>query len=324
MKKILIILFLVGFVSVSFFTVYYLNTIYQSSSTILFDSEVEPSKYRIALIAPELNNPYWNKVHEGAQSVAKEHNTAIHFWGSFRSNTEQMLKNMEIAIASKVDGIIVVGMDHPDFLNLVNKATKKGIPVITISVDSPHTLRKTYVGSNHYDAGMVIGHQLAKAMNGKGKVGVIIGYDSLGFQQQRLNGFIEGISTYPEVEIVDISPLEENSRQVSLKTKEILNQHPDVQAFVGMSAEDGAGIVRAIQKRSKVEDYYILTFNDTQETLTLLEEGFIDATLTHSPKQMGEKSVALIVQWLEGRQLPLKSHYYTPIELITKSEEGKP
>jgi ribose transport system substrate-binding protein len=323
MRRIVIALFLVGLLCAAFYTMYYMNTIYQTTSTSLSDLDVEATTYRVALISPELRNSYWNSVYEGAQTTAQEHDVTIHYWGSYRSNVEHILKNMEIAIASKVDGIIVMGIDDPGFLTLVNKATKKGIPVITISVDAPDTLRKAYVGSDHYHAGIVIGHQLAEAVNGQGKVGLIIGNESAGYLKQRLDGFIKGISRYPEVELVDVSPEDISSNQASLKTQEILNQHPNAKAFVGLSADDGAEIVKAIQKRSKVEDYYIYTFDDTQETLSLLKKGLIDGTLTHSPKQMGERSVSLIVQWLEGRELPLKTNHFTPIQLMTKGDEGK-
>ena len=101
------------------------------------------------------------------------------------------MKKIEIAIHSQVDGIIVQGLDTDEFKDLTKiKAASYGIPIITIANDVPmeDSLRRTYVGSDHYLAGQMIAKQLLSEM---GPVGdVILMYDSQKqyYQQQRLNG----------------------------------------------------------------------------------------------------------------------------------------
>ena len=77
-------------------------------------------------------------------------------WGSYGKNQEDFLKKVEIAIHSKVDGIIVQGLDTEKFKNLTKvKAAFYGIPIITVANDVPmaESLRRTYVGSDQYLAG---------------------------------------------------------------------------------------------------------------------------------------------------------------------------
>ncbi|KAF0822408.1 substrate-binding domain-containing protein [Cytobacillus firmus] len=72
-----------------------------------------------------------------------------------------------------MDGIIVQGLDTPEFKDLVKvKAAFYGIPIITVANDVPkaESLRKTYVGSDQYLAGQLIAEQLIDDMGHEGKV----------------------------------------------------------------------------------------------------------------------------------------------------------
>ena len=84
------------------------------------------------LITQELDTPFWNKVGQGALKQAKEENVQLEVWGSYGNNRDDFLKKMEIAIHSKVNGIIVQGLDNEEFKELTKvKAAFYGIPVIT-------------------------------------------------------------------------------------------------------------------------------------------------------------------------------------------------
>ena len=128
---------------------------------------------RIVLITQELDTPFWNKVGQGAKQQAKLENVELEVWGSYGNNEEDFLKKMEIAIHSKVDGIIVQGLDTDEFKELTKiKAAFYGIPVITVANDVPveESLRKTYVGSDQFGAGKMVAYELIKEMGTSGEV----------------------------------------------------------------------------------------------------------------------------------------------------------
>jgi len=297
----------------------------QNGTPASADAADTSAGYRLVLITKELDTPFWDKVGEGAAAASARNHASIEVWGSYGLNERDFLKDMEIAIASKVDGIIVQGLDTAEFKQMaMYRATENGIPIITVANDVPmnESLRKTYVGSNHFEAGQMIARQLLSDMGFNGKVVLLTEDRQEDFQRARLKGILEVLNNYPMIrtEIVDSG----NSREQVVKaTNDVLNRIPDVHAFVTTTANNASAIIQEIEKRRKIENYFIYSFDDSPETQKLVKQGKIDAIISQSPQEMGELSVDLMISWLKGEQLPLNPDgYYTDIRVL-KAEKRK-
>lgn len=277
------------------------------------------AKYRLVLITQELETPFWDKVGRGALNEAQKDGASIEVWGSYGKNQEEFLKKIEIAIDSKVDGIIVQGLDTDEFKNLTKvKAAFYGIPVITVANDVPMTesLRKTYVGSDQYMAGQMIAKQLLSDMGPKGKV-ILMG-DSRReyYQERRLDGIHDVLKDYPGIQ-TEYAETPDAREQVIAATRDLMNRLPDVAAFIAVNANIAGAMIQEIGRRSQVEPYEIYSFDDSPDTLPLLTQGKLDGMIEQSPETMGRISVNMMVKWLSGETIPLDPDgYLTSIRML--------
>jgi ribose transport system substrate-binding protein len=109
----------------------------------------------------------------------------------------------------------------------------------------------------------------------------------------------------------------ESREQVLTTTQDVMNRNPDVDAFIAVNANIVTGLVQGIGKRSQVEPYYIYSFDDGPDTLTLLKEAKLDGVVKQSPEMMGKISVQLIMDWLNGGTAPLDIEgYFTDIHFM--------
>src|SRR5690606_40139734 len=134
---------------------------------------------------------------------AKEKGVSLEVWGSYGKDQDEFLRLIELAIYSKVDGIIAQGLDTEEFSNLTAiKAASYGIPILTVANDVPmhESLRRTYVGTDQYEAGKLIAKQLLHDMGTAGKVILMSDNYQEYYQEQRLNGILEVLQAYPEVQ----------------------------------------------------------------------------------------------------------------------------
>lgn len=266
-----------------------------------------------------METPFWDMVASGALKQAKENGASLEVWGSYGNNQEDFLKKMEIAIHSKMDGIIIQGLDTEEFKQLTKvKASFYGIPIITVANDVPmaESLRKTYIGSNQYKAGELIARQLLSDMGSTGEV--VLMYDRWQeyYQTQRLNGIKDVLKEYPHIQIM-YAETSDSREQIMASTQDVLNRMPEVDAFIAVNAEVAGAMIQEISRRYQVEPYYIYSFDDDPESLSLLKQGKLDGMLEQSPEKMGEKSVQLLMEWLNGETLPLNSKgYYTKIHIL--------
>jgi len=319
MRKLLVFLLLMGCVISLCFTVYYFDKIFRSGVAIPGSEDVVEIPYRLVVISQEMDSPFWNQVERGALSAGKELNVGVEFWGTYRSNMEDFMKHVEIAIASKVDGIIVQGLNTEEFSAITKlKAAKYGIPVITIAndVSMNESLRKTYVGSDHLLVGGMIADQLVLDMQGSGKVVVMVSDREEEYQKLRLQGILDSFENNPNINYKIVTS-GDSSEQITSATKQLLNEEPDTDAFIGVTSDSATAIVQEVEKRSSLENFHIYSFDDNPETLNYMRKGYIKATIMQSPEEMGIESVSLMVKWLKGEVLPLNHvGYYTDVKVL--------
>ncbi|MEK5379467.1 sugar-binding protein [Niallia sp. FSL W8-0635] len=266
-------------------------------------------KYHFALIGEEMDHDYWRLVGAGAKKAALDNDVFVEYEGPKRSNPEEQLKLLDMAIQAKVDGIIVQALNDT-FTPLINKAVQEGIPVITIDTDAPESLRNAYIGTDNYLAGQLAGQTLVKDTGGKAKVGIITGGIDNAYNQHqlRVQGFKDAIAKVKGIKIIAIDESNLTRVQAEEKAYKMLKEHEDITAFYGTSSLDGIGIVAAAKSLKKQDDLYVISFDALDENIDLLNEGNINAIIAQQPFEMGEKSIELILNLIKQKSVPMVNH----------------
>ncbi|EOR23873.1 substrate-binding domain-containing protein [Cytobacillus oceanisediminis] len=319
MRKTSMIVLLTAILILCYFTFITAKNVFRADWQFPSDRVTTQNQQRLVLITQERDTPFWDKVAAGARKQAEAEDVSFEVWGSYGNNEEDFLKSIEIAIQSKVDGIIVQGLDTDEFKNLTKiKASFYGIPIITVANDIPiaDSLRRTYVGSDQFLAGKEIAEQLVQDMGKKGKVVLMFDSKEEYFQKQRLNGIEEIFKQYKDINVVYAKTIDTSKEQVVVATQDILNREPDTNAFIAINANVLGTLIKEISKRYQIEPYYLYSFDDGPESISLLEAGTLDAMVEQSPEAMGEMSVQLMMEWLNGEKVPLdKNGYLTDIKV---------
>lgn len=321
MRKIVIVALGIICLTLCYFTFVSAGKAFRSDWKLPQTAVPEQTQYRLVLITQELETTFWDKVSHGAVAQAQKDGASLEVWGSYSKNQEEFLKKIEIAIDSKVDGIIVQGLDSEAFKSLTKiKAAFYGIPIITVANDVPmaESLRRTYVGSDQYAAGQLIARQLIEDMGQQGNV-ILLGdtYREY-YQKERLAGIQDVLKDYPDVRTA-YAETEATREQVIATTKDLMNQVPDADAFIAVNARMADAMLHEIGRRSQIEPYHVYTFDDGPESETLFEQGKLDGMIEQSPEKMGELSVELMMEWLSGETVPLEMNGYLTDIRMTKA-----
>ncbi|MEW8985994.1 MAG: substrate-binding domain-containing protein [Bacillus sp. (in: firmicutes)] len=297
MRKIGIIIFSIILVILGYFTINSAKNAFRARGEFPKSYAQQQVKHRLVLITKELDTPFWDKVKAGALELAKESDASLEVWGSYGNNREDFIKKFEIAIHSKVDGIIIQGLDD---------------------VNLEKSLRKTYVGSDQYLAGKLIANQLISDMGKSGEVVLLCDNKDEYYQQQRLHGMLEILNTFPEIQI-QIAKTQNTEERVTATTSDTLNKLPGVDAFIAVNANMAGDMIKEIGKRSQVDPYFIYSFDDGSESLSLFKEGKLDGMIEQSPKEMGKLSVMYMMQSLNNPTLTLDMNGYLTDIRLTKA-----
>ncbi|MEQ2525903.1 substrate-binding domain-containing protein [Bacillaceae bacterium CLA-AA-H227] len=323
MRKTGLILLFIIFFALCYLTFVSAEGVFRSDWQAPKTIEDENAQLRLVLITQDAETTFWDNLGKGAIEQAEQEGASLEIWGSYGNNHEDFLKKLEIAIHSKVDGIIVQGLDSEEFKYLSKvKASFYGIPIITVANDVPveESLRRTYVGSDQYKAGSMIAKQLLNDMGNSGSVLLTYNSNQEYYQKQRLNGIQDVLKNYPNIKTI-YAETSSDREQIITATRDVLNKTPEVDGIIAVNANIVGALVQEISKRYQVEPYFIYSFDDGPESLTLLRQGKIDGILEQSPEMMGKTSVQLIMEWLNGETVPLDlKGYFTDIRILKEKE----
>ncbi|MFS0863057.1 sugar-binding protein [Fredinandcohnia sp. 179-A 10B2 NHS] len=305
-------------IGVVLFLITFSLTCYYAYQIFHIGEESEPAsteapRYHFVLVPEELDNDYWRLVESGAKAAAAHNNVILEYMGPTQANLEEHIKTLEMAAASRVDGILTQGLHEDQFTPLINQFVEKGIPVITVDTDATKSKRLSYVGTDNYYSGFIAGQALIKDTGGNANVAIITGSFSTSAQQLRVQGFKDAIKQAEGINIVAIEESNITRVKAAEAANKVLQEHPEVNAFYGTSALDGIGIAQVIEFYNKQDEIYVIAFDTIEDTLDLIEKGTIEATVVQQPYEMGYRAVQMMINHMEGKSVPTTVHTETKV-----------
>lgn len=116
------------------------------------------------MIMQEDQSGFWQSVYQGAYERALQENVYVDWLGKDNFRDYSVEEQMEIAIASGVDGIIVTVSETEEMTAWINRADAADIPVVTLYGDNTQSARCSFVGVGSYNLGREYGRQALKIM----------------------------------------------------------------------------------------------------------------------------------------------------------------
>ncbi|MDB5054216.1 MAG: hypothetical protein JWM44_2266 [Bacilli bacterium] len=283
------------------------------------------AKHHIVLISQELDNPFWRTIEHGAEEEAKSFNMDLEYTGPFRLNPTEQTKLFDKAIDSKVDGIVVQGIEIEEYKLLIEKAKGRGIPVITVDNDVSSSKRLNYIGTDNLGSGKKLGEIVIKSMLNSGnaskpqRIGVIIGSHDSPNQQDRLKGFLSVVQSVPSIKLSGVGVSNISRIQAIQAAEKMLRDDPQINVMVGTSAFDAVGILQAVKTLNMSARVKIFGFDDLDETKQAISKGEIEATIIQKPEDMGREAIKELHAYFEGGTPPQQDHLMS-YDVLDRSE----
>lgn len=114
------------------------------------------------LITQDSKSAFWQSVYQGANERALQDNVYVDWLGNDQFQNYSVEEQMQVAIASGVDGIIVTADESEKMTALIDRAASEGIPVVTLYGDNTQSARCSFVGVGSYNLGREYGRQVVK------------------------------------------------------------------------------------------------------------------------------------------------------------------
>ncbi|MFI1972256.1 sugar ABC transporter substrate-binding protein [Streptomyces cinnamoneus] len=232
---------------------------------------------------------FWDIVQSGAKQAAAKDNIKFLYAHDVEGNKQA--QNVQAMIDQKVDGLIVT-LAKPDAMkDVVAKAAKAGIPVITVNSGSDKSKdfgALTHIGQDEVIAGEAVGEQL-NARGKKKAVCVLHEQGNVGHEQR-----CEGVKKSFKGDLENLYVEGTNMPNVQSSIEAKLQSDKDIDAVVTLGAPFAPTAVKAAQQAgSKAE---VDTFDLNAKVADALQKGTLGFAVDQDPYLQGYEAVDLL--WL--------------------------
>jgi ribose transport system substrate-binding protein len=239
------------------------------------------------LISTNLKLPYWKTVSEGFTKAATEYGVTARIDGPDNYDAQAELTAFQKAVVNKPAGILISVADAALLRPEINSAIEAGIPVITVDSDAPTSERLYFIGTNNLEAGHLGGQRLLEKLHEKGNV-VFFTIAAQPNLVERLAGYTDVLETHPGIKIVDVFDTKGDAGAAFDQTEQYLAKTgaDKIDAFVSLESSAGKGIAEVL-KRKNVTDRTVIAMDVDADTLNLIKDGSLEATVSQKPFTMG-------------------------------------
>lgn len=265
-----------------------------------------------------LNNPYWVDARKGMAAEATKLGVKAQFLGPNTDDAAQQVAIFESVLAKKPAGIAISPNDPGSVIQIVAKARAANIPIIAWDGPVPNSEVQGYIGTDNVTAGEKAAESVGKAMGGKGKMAIVIGSLSATNLNQRLEGLKKGLKKFPGISIVATEESGEAIGEAQGKAETILQAHPDLGGFVGISGSDLPGIAGALKAGGQCGKIKAVGFDVVPQGVAAMQGGCVDALISQKPFGMTEQALKILVDLKAGKStLPKNFNVDTGVEIVT-------
>ncbi|WP_263262931.1 sugar ABC transporter substrate-binding protein [Pseudomonas sp. RIT-PI-S] len=277
---------------------------------------------RIGVSMSSFDDNYLTYVREYLASKAKADGVQLQFEDA-RNDVNKQQSQVQNFVNQGMAAVIVNPVDTAATGTLIKEATEHGVPLVFINrrPDDPNLPKGVVtVTSDDNEAGRLQAEYIAKKLNGKGQVAILLGELSNNSTHARTAGFKEVLAKYPGIKIVDEQTgLWLRDKGMDL-TSNWLTAGKQLDGILSNNDEMAIGAAMALRQAGRT-DVPVGGVDGTPDGLASIKKGLLTVSVFQDAKGQAEGSLDA-AQKLINKQA-VEQHVVIPYRLITPDNVGE-
>lgn len=281
--------------------------------------DTTPKELKLAFVTNNASD-FWTIARQGMEKADSELTDVSADFRITSDNTAAEQKRIvDDLLAGGINGIAISPVDPQNQTALINDAAGKAL-VFTQDSDAPDSNRACYVGTDNVAAGRQAGELIKEVLPNGGKIVLFVGKLDARNAQERIQG-IKEVLMGTKVEIVDTRTDDADEVRAKSNAADTIVKYPDIKALVGLWSYNGPAILSAVKDAKKTGQIKIVSFDEADQTLGGIRDGFIYGTVVQQPYEFGYQAIKLMSQVLKGDKsvIPPNKQIIIPTLVVNKA-----
>lgn len=268
---------------------------------------------KIGMSFQELNNEYFVVMKESFEDACESIGAQPIITDASHDVAKQ-INDIEDMIQKGIDILLINPTDSVGVESAVKEAKAAGIVIVAIDAQANGPI-DSFCGSKNYDAGKMAGEYLAQAIGESGDVVILDGIPVVPILE-RVKGFEDAMSEYPNIHIVDKQNGKQERSTALNVTENMIQSHPDMKGIFSVNDGGAMGSLAAIKGSNK--DIKLVSVDGAPDAITAIKAGgpFI-ATSAQFPRDQIRIGLGIALAKYWGANVP--SIMPVDVKLIDKT-----
>ena len=235
-----------------------------------------------------------------------------------KDNNQYQINDINYFIDRKVDLLIVAPNEAAAITPSVEKAIKKGIPVVVVDRKILSDNYTAFVGADNYKIGSDVGHYIVSRLNGKGNIFEVTGLQGSTPAMERHRGLIDALAGIPNIKRVGSVDGGWLQSQAGEKVDSVLRVHKDIDLLFAQNDRMAIGAYLAARQQGREKEMLFVGVDALPGKDYGLEQvisGVLDATFIYPTG--GDKVMQIAMNILEKR--PFEKENILSTALVDKT-----
>jgi LacI family transcriptional regulator len=281
-------------------------------SASLLSRKREISIAVVLLVYPKF---FWEQVEKGIWNAYRElrdYGLSLEIIRVESDSETNVMKVQEVLESGTYDALALVASED-SYVEIIDRFIDTGFPICTFNIDAPASKRLFYVGCNYTNAGRLAGELLCKLIGEKGTVALITDSWTSFQAHQKITGFREALTEYPDVKMVGPLKMERNNAANSTAALE-----EDLKGVDGIYVSN-AELESIAELKVRVNQSAVLIGHDINPGIyRQLQSGVITATICQDPVAQGYLTIKKMFNHLALNEDIDERENITKLEIVMK------
>lgn len=271
----------------------------KTNPVVINNTSSENEHYTFAYTCMDGSNPYFATILEEISTLVEARGDSLIVYDGENDISKQESQLEDMAFKG-VDGVFLNPVDSEKVTAPLTKIKEAYIPVVCFDAQVEDiSYIDSYIGSDNYNAGKVVGDDLVARCPEGGSI-IILDAPSTRSARDRVDGFVNAITGH-DFDIFSIYDCGGDEERAYENTKKLLNIKSDITAIFAENDPTALGALKAVNELG-ITDCYIYGVDGSplikQELLK--EDSPVKGTGAQSPVSIARKAVEVMYSILDG------------------------
>lgn len=247
----------------------------------------------------DVSNEFAPFVRAGVERADESENVNARFIGPVGADADAQISEIE-TLMDQMDGLAISSVSTDALAPLINRLIAAGIPVISYNTDNPDSDRLVFAGQDLVQSGREAGQLMAEVLGGEGRVMITTLDAAAQWSLDREGGAREALAEHAGIEVVRTLNTGTDPQEIFSAIENAMLADPGINGILSLECCSTPAAGEWVERNNRVGEVKVVGFDLLDQTVELVADGVIQATIDQAPERQGFEAVNLLVTFLGG------------------------